>query len=119
MIKRATDKLFKLNEEDLEKINSQRRTWLYASSIVVISVVFLIFGWNWLDHFHSKELWWFIVSLMLIISVNWWYWTMRMVSKMIGHQRIEMAIVQELVNDIREIKQEVKKLGNQDLDKSK
>ena len=119
MLKETTERLFKLNEEDLEKINSQRRTWLYASSFVIASVVFLIFGWDWLDHFRSKEVWWAIVSMMLIISVNWWYWTMRVVNKMIGHQRIEMAIVRELVDDIREIKQEVKKLGNQDLDNSK
>lgn len=110
------NKLFKLNDEHLDNINKQRRKWLYASSIVFAGIVLLIFGWEWLDHFQSAAVWWVVVALMLIISVNWWYWTMNVVYKMLHHQKIEFGIIKELLIDVKEVKQEVKKLGGQKLD---
>lgn len=113
------DELFKLNDQHLEKINNQRRRWLYASSIVLTGIIALIFAWDWLDHFHSQSIWWLVVSLMLLISVNWWYWTMKVVYKMLQHQKIEFGIIRELLVDIKEVKSEIKNLGNQYIDKSK
>jgi small-conductance mechanosensitive channel len=118
-MERKLNRLFKLNDKHLERINQQRRRWLYASSIVFTGIIFLIFGWDWLDHFHNENIWWVVVSLALIISINWWYWTMRVVYKMLQHQKIEFTIIKELVSDIKEVKEEITKLGNQTIDKKK
>jgi ABC-type proline/glycine betaine transport system permease subunit len=119
MVSKKTQRLIDQNNRDLEQINEQRRTWLYASSVVIISVLVLIFGWDWLDTFHSKTLWWVVVSLILIVSVNWWYWTMRVMLRLINHQKIEFSIISELLTDIREIRKEVRQLGAQELDNKK
>lgn len=116
---KKTDALIKKNDEDLEKINQQRRAWLYASSIVLAGIVALIFSWDWLDNVHSKSVWWVIISLMLILSVNWWYWTMRVVLRLINHQKIEFQIIHELLYDIKDLKTEIRQMSTRNVDKSK
>lgn len=111
MIKRIKD-LFAKHEQDLEELNAQRRKWLYASSIVLTGIVLLIFSWNWLDDLHSKSIWWIIISIILVISINWWYWTMRVVAKFLSQQKLSLTLIQELADDIKEIKNEVKHLKN-------
>ena len=119
MISKKTNALIKKNTEDLEQINQQRRAWLYASSVVFVGIVCLIFGWDWIDDLHSKSIWWLIISLMLILSVNWWYWTMRVVLRLINHQKIEFEIIHELLYDIRGLKNEIRQLGDRNVDKTK
>lgn len=118
MIGPKTKKLIEHNEADLEQINQQRRWWLLASSLVFSGIVILIFAWDIIDHLHSKSIWWVIVSLMLILSVNWWYWTMRVMLRLINHQKIEFTIIHELLADIRELKSDIKQMGNQNVDRS-
>lgn len=109
------NQFFEEHNKDLQEINNQRRKWLLASSAVFSGIIILIFAWDWIDQIHSKSIWWVIVSLMLILSVNWWYWTMRVVSRLMHHQKVEFGLIIELVRDIREIKADVKELGKQEL----
>jgi len=97
-------------EKDLEKLTRQRYYWLWASSIVFCSSIVLIFGWGWLDDLRSKSVWWIIISLMLIISINWWYWTMRVVRKIIDHQALEYYILKSIAEDIKKFKKELQEL---------
>ena len=100
-------------------MNDQRRSWLYASSLVFAGIILLIFGWNWLDEFHSKSIWWVVVSLMLLLSINWWYWTMRLVRKLLETKQEEHELLHFIIHNIREIKDDVRQLGSQSIDKSK
>ena len=102
------------HQSDLDRINNQRRVWLYASSVVVCCIVFLIFGWDWLSNLNSKKVWWLIVSLMLVISVNWWYWTMRVIKIILKYQSIEYDLLQSIMYDIDELRVVLK---SQELDK--
>jgi hypothetical protein len=117
MVSKHTSKLIAENTKDLEHINAQRRMWLYASSVVVLATLFLIFGWDWLDHFHSKSIWWLTASAILVLSVNWWYWTMRVMLRLLHHQKMEFHIITELILEIKEIRNEVRHLGVQNVDK--
>ena len=98
-------------ELDLDKLNEQRRAWLWASSVVFFAIITLMFAREWIDHFESKTAWWFIVSCMLLISINWWYWTMRVIRRIIHHQIIEYQLLKGIIVDILEIKRDVKILG--------
>lgn len=95
--------------EELERINDQRRKWLVASSIVFFGIIFLIFTWDWLDQRNSSTLWWAIVSCMLIISINWWYWTMRVVRQLLSQQKIVFNLLSDIVEDIKSIKNNFKR----------
>lgn len=114
-----TKKEIEQHEEDLEKLHDQRRMWLFASSIVFWALIFIIFAWDWIDGFGSKSVWWVIVSCMLIVSINWWYWSMRVVRKLIVHQTIEYGILKSILGDVSEVKADIKDLRIKTIDKSK
>lgn len=117
MIRPKTKDLIEESTQDLEKINQQRRWWLLASSLVFSGIVLLIFGWEWIENLHSKLSWWAVVSMMLILSINWWYWTMRVMLRLVRHQKMEFHIISELIIDIKELKIEIRQLGTRKLDK--
>jgi hypothetical protein len=106
-------KKLKETKNTLDKINNQRRKWLYASSVVFFSIVAIIFLWDWLDNRAENKIWWVIVSLMLIVSVNWWYWTVRVLLKLIEQRKSEIIIINELIFDIRDIKSSISELNNE------
>lgn len=114
-----TSKSIKENQQDLEKLYNQRRYWLWASSVVFFGLVFVIFFWDWIDGFGSKSVWWFVVSCMLLISINWWYWSMRVIRKLIHHQSVEYGLLRLILVDLRKIKQDLKRMEAESVDKSK
>jgi len=118
-MKNDENSLLQETNQEIDNINEQRRVWLYASSFTFVGIVFLVFAWDLLDSFHSKTVWWFILSLILIISINWWYWTMSIISKMLNHQKIEFEIIHDVIVDIRSLKKEIKELGRQEVDNNK
>jgi len=110
---------FEHHNRQIEKLNNQRRYWLYASSVVSIGIIFLIFGWGWIDQLHSAPLWWVIASSMLIISANWWYWTMKVIRIILTHQQAEYHLLQGILIELNEFKNDIKPLANRNVDKSK
>jgi uncharacterized membrane-anchored protein YitT (DUF2179 family) len=101
---------------DIDRINNQRRAWLYASSVVFVGIIFLIFSWDWLDHFHLKSIWWVVISVMLILSINWWYWTMRVVRIMLNHQEAQHSLLKSILEDIGETRSDIKLLTTKTID---
>ena len=116
---RTIEQLLEAHCIDLDKINQQRRLWLYASSIVFTGIIALIFTWDWLDHFHSSTLWWGIISLMLLLSINWWYWTMRVVKILLCHQQAAQELLKHLVEHIAEAREDIKQLAANTVDINK
>lgn len=109
-------KILEKNQLDLEKLHDQRRAWLWASSVVFWAIIVIIFAWDWLDGLGSKSVWWFIVSCMLILSINWWYWTMRIIRKLIAHQEVEYDLLKSILTDLSKIKKDVRVLGSRSVD---
>lgn len=102
------NKLIENHTKDMGVINKQRHNWLIASSIVYVAVIILIFGWDWITNTHQKSLWWIFISLTLLISVNWWYWTMAVISHLLTHQQQEVEFIKELLTDIKELQDIIK-----------
>lgn len=96
--------LIEQHKKDIHSINEQRRRWLAASSIVCMAIIGLIFGWDWLFELHQKTVWWVIVSCIIIICMNWWYWTMKIIFTLLKHQSDENEIVNELLVEIKELR---------------
>ena len=99
-------------ESAIKHINEQRQLWLIASSIVFTAVVSLIFSWDWLSGLHEKSVWWVIVSIMLMICMNWWYWTMKVIRLLLQHQQEEYELIRDLLLEIKNIREELKDLNN-------
>ena len=45
---------------------------------------------------------------MLLISVNWWYWTMKVVRVIICYQEIEFQLIKEIHDQIKKVKVDLK-----------
>lgn len=103
-------------EQELDQFNKQRHLWLWASSIVFTGIIFIIFYWEWLDDVASDTTWWVVTSIMLIISINWWYWTMKVIRYAILHQALELKILKSLIHDIDSVKKIVKEMKQIHLD---
>lgn len=104
------------HDKDLNEINEHRQRWLLASSIVYVGIILIIFAWDWLDSIGSKSVWWVIVSLMLILSINWWFWTMKVIRRFIHHRHYEVDLIVNIMHDIREVKEDVKQLRQEHTD---
>lgn len=89
---------------ELEKIYEQRRRWLFISSLVVASVLLVVFGCEFIDSYNNKHIWWLIVSIGLLLSVNWWYWTMKSISSLVRSIYAEYEILNEITSEIEEIR---------------
>ena len=90
--------------DDLELIYRQRRVWLYASSLVVFAVIGIIVSWAYLSNFNNNLIWWGIISISLIVSVNWWYWTMSAMGDLVRAVHTEYKILNEISTDLAHVK---------------
>jgi len=108
----VVDKKAKLSKyyEELEQINNQRRYWLMASSLVFVAVVLVVAFWNYLMSLNEQWIWWLLFSASVLISMNWWYWTMGYIRKSLIHQLTVVEILADITYDIHLVKEDVRKL---------
>ena len=92
----------------LKKLNSERKVWLTVSSIVCLGILFLIFDWNCVQTLHLRG---YVIAGGLILSVSWWYWTMRLIRIILSHRQEEFEILQQIVDDIKLIKKDITDLN--------
>jgi uncharacterized membrane protein len=95
-------------KKDLTRFNKERKFWLLVSGFITAAAVAISLEWNEILTSHTTI--WLVVSVGLIISVIWWYWTMKIVKTILQHRYQEVEILHDLIVDIKEIKTEVSKL---------
>jgi hypothetical protein len=91
----------------LREIDSERKYWLGISVFVVITIIGVVFNW---DYVVNDKIAWLVVTLGLTITVVWWYWTMKIVRHLLESKNDEYEILNEVVCTIKEIKEDVKNL---------
>jgi ABC-type bacteriocin/lantibiotic exporter with double-glycine peptidase domain len=96
----------KIHIEKLNEISNQRKGWFFLSFFVSISIIGIIFGWNFI---HENQFFWILTCLGLLISMIWWYWTIKVLRHLLEHKKMESEILGEIIEEIRKIKDEVKK----------
>ena len=90
--------------DKLELIYYQRRVWLYTSAIVVIAVIGIIVSWFYLSSFNSNLIWWGIISISLIVSATWWYWTMSAMGNLVKAIHTEYQLLNEITANLEHVK---------------
>lgn len=98
------------NLKSLNNLNRERIFWLRMSAFVVIVSLLIVFNWTVLL---KNNLIWLIGGGGILIAVIWWYWTMGIIRKLIGFKTVETEIMTELISDIKEIKQDIRKTFSQ------
>jgi len=94
-------------KEDLARFNKERKFWLLVSGFITAAAVAISLECNEILTSHTTT---WLVVVGLIISVIWWYWTMKIVKTILQHRYQEVEILHDLIVDIKEIKTEVSKL---------
>ena len=101
------------HQEEIKKINTQRKLWLVLSAVSFIVTGAIIFDANRLEELH---LLWVISSLGIVLAVVWWYWTMNIINRVLTHRHDEIAVLIDLCNEVNFIKEDIRKNGIKSLD---
>lgn len=108
-------KLISEFKKDIIKLNNQRTHWLQFSSVVFIGVILTIVFSENINDLHSNTVWWAIGSIGLIVSINWWYWTLSLIRSVLHNQINVIILLNEITTDVREIKTEITELHQKGL----
>jgi hypothetical protein len=100
----------KLNiiKQSISKLNIERKLWLALSGLVIAASFVLFLGWNTIQINHLQ---WVFVTSGITVSIIWWFWTMRLIRIILNHRLVEVEILHEIVNDIKDIKINVANLN--------
>jgi len=93
--------------EEVNRLTFQHKLWLLLSGVVATIIVVFFIDRNIIQ---NSNAFWIIIGLGAAITVVWWYWTMKIVHRLISHRREESEILHDLVKCIREIREDVKNL---------
>ena len=94
-------------KSDIIRLNDQRQRWLTFSSVIFVGVILIIFFSDTINNLHSNTIWWAIGSVGLLVSVNWWYWTLTLIRRVLQHQIDTVVILNEITNDVKDIKTDI------------
>jgi hypothetical protein len=89
------------HSQTLENLNRQRILWLRISGFIAVSILIILFDWNLIYKYNLSIL---VVSIGLLVSVVWWYWTMSIIRKLIEARINETRILVMMSLDIEEMK---------------
>jgi hypothetical protein len=100
----------KLNiiKQSISKLNIERKLWLALSGLVIAASFVLFLGWNTIQINHLQ---WVFVTSGITVSIIWWFWAMRLIRIILNHRLVEVEILHEIVNDIKDIKINVANLN--------
>ena len=100
----------KLNiiKQSIGKLNIERKLWLALSGLVIAASFVLFVEWNTIQINHLQ---WVFVTSGITVSMIWWFWTMRLIRIILNHRLTEVEILQEIVTDIKDIKNNVANLN--------
>jgi hypothetical protein len=99
--------VLKSHLSSLRSIEKQRIIWLRLSGFIAVAILAIIFNWEVIYRHHLSIL---VVSLGLVVSVVWWYWTMIIIRKLITARMTENKLLLQLVDDFEDLKKIIKEL---------
>ncbi len=89
----------------LNKLNKERIFWLKLSAFVVLVILLAVLN---ITYIINSDLIFLLGGFGLIVAVIWWCWTMSIIRKLIEFKTIEANIMNDIISDVREIKQNIK-----------
>ena len=97
----------KTNLQKLKQFDQDRIVWLKLSGLAFLAVIIIIIDWLF---FGVNKIYWVLVSLGLLLSMGWWYWTMKLIRDLLKHRIAELEILSDIVSEIKEIRKDVKNI---------
>lgn len=98
--------IFEKHISDLKYFDNQRKAWLVLSAFVILAVLGIIFEWHKIE----SSVWlWTLGTSGIVVSVVWWYWTMRLIRGLLEFKIEEANLLSDIITDLKEIKQNLSK----------
>ena len=101
-------------KKDIAKIQYQKTTWQLISCFSFLLIIFLIIYWDWIEHFQSNSLWISIAIFTAIVTGTWWYWTLKIIRRIIYHQEIEFDLIFSIQEDLKDLRSNIQELNKRD-----
>lgn len=101
--------LLEQHVNEIKKLDQSRMLWLHLSSYIVISILIFLANWIFLD---NNVVYLIVTASGLILTITWWYWTMKMIRQLLNHRITEAKILKAIIHDIRDVKKEIKKIDD-------
>lgn len=89
----------------ISKINRQKVLWYKLSVFVLLGIASLIYGYDYIISTNLER--WFLFAAM-IVSAVWWYWTMGVLSTLLQIKTIQINMLEDILEIIKDIKKDVK-----------
>lgn len=98
--------------QTLRQFEKERKLWMALSAIVLVSVLGIIFDWTTI---YQYKLEWLVGAGGLLLTIVWWYWTMRITKELITIKIKDREILQDIIEDVKHIRKEIlRTLPNRD-----
>ena len=88
-------------------MKKQYKYWMIASAIIYSCVITFIVLFDFVIRLDSKIIWWSIISILLMVSMNWWYWTMSLVKQLMEHHTNSIKVIKSLISDINAVRSDL------------
>lgn len=85
----------------LKKINRQKILWYKLSVFVLMAISISIIEYDFIVEEHLEK---YLTFIGLTISAVWWYWTMGVLSTLIGIKKLQIELIEDIVINIKEVK---------------
>jgi hypothetical protein len=93
-------------KKKLQAFNWQRKGWLIFSCFIAVASAGIIFSW---DRIVSDHFVWLTVSLEIMLSIIWWYWSMRLIRFVLQYKMEESIVLLDIIEEIRDIKKTIQR----------
>lgn len=98
----------KNHTKEIHIFNKERVYWLRLSGFVAIAILLILADWAFIG---IGSVHWVLIGTGLVLSVIWWYWTMKLVRQLLNHRMTEVEILSDIIDEIREVKKSVENLN--------
>ena len=104
------------NSEAILNINTKRSIWTWSFLLVLLSSFGLLLCWILQPDPHVLTFGKPCVIFAILSWVNWWAWTMVLLFLLLSNQKIEVDLMVEISNDVKNIRKDVHTLYEHSLD---
>jgi len=98
----------------LKALENQAARWIVLGIAAVVFYLIIILNWSLIDRYHL------LIPLGALAAAGtmiWWFWTMKIVTTLLNLQRDESMSLDEILKEVRAIREEVQKEIRSNLDK--